>query len=630
MGNDQTDITTRLNGYIVPKDGTVYGGGKGVLIRNINDGLLGDVTKKVVPGSFLTDDIVAASIAYPNGNPFCPTTGYNGFQHLKACTDNPWINAVVLAVVGSSMGKLFPHFDTVQTDPNWGWGVFYGTDSNSVDQRCRFLSSSKGYDCPGFWIDMHGRSQTCLTCKGAGGYAAGNPLSSTGGGGGAGCHVNKAKRAWDQFDADSQENLVSGYSTGGSDCQCNYNLKGNGWQDWVMQWIQHAKAKPGFSWEAWLGPGKKLAPGFAVDLTACWVNNPRDMIYIQNMMWFHRFEWDNQLMPQSSWDFNANDAASQRRYWGWNEVPVDAKVVNDPRNWDAVVIKLPAAICPRSSGGGDSLKCLSASAQIDLQTQLDWYVSKNLLKVGEGFQGSRPGSYVVLMREYLKDKTKTGQWARYFFCESWNSNKYQIVYKAPTGGGNTGECYLDHGTGPPPVPPSPPPVPKCVGNTGRFEAGSDNSKCFDIPGGNVYNGAPVQMWDCNHHTNQNFIWCQDGRIVSAMNDKMCLDVPGGDPKKATFLQMWDCNGMGGQYWEYDAKTMSIFPAQTGETMCVDTDDGSVKPGTKVNLWYCKPGTGMAWVTATTCNGENCTTVQPELSSNRANYTLPKTLNFVTV
>ena len=30
-----------------------------------------------------------------------------------------------------------------------------------------------------------------------------------------------------------------------SDCQCNYNLKGNGWGDWVDQWMNHATPKPG-------------------------------------------------------------------------------------------------------------------------------------------------------------------------------------------------------------------------------------------------------------------------------------------------------------------------------------------------------------------------------------------------
>merc|ERR1719281_1458738 len=100
------------------------------------------------------------------------------------------------------------------------------------------------------------------------------------------------------------------------------------------------------------------------------------MIYIQNMMYFHRYEWSNQLMPESHWD--PLNPASLRYYWGWDEVPVDAKAVNNAQNWDAVAIKLPAAICG-GTGGQDSVKCLSASAKNDLQSQLDWYVSNNFL-----------------------------------------------------------------------------------------------------------------------------------------------------------------------------------------------------------------------------------------------------------
>lgn len=120
-------------------------------------------------------------------------------------------------------------------------------------------------------------------------------------------------------------NIVQDY-----DCQCNYNLKGNGWGDWVDQWMNHATPKPGegachrgsvercgegvhacvlpaplrariatvdqagssnpisphqassvpmprrpgLEWQGWFGRGK--APSFALDFAACWLNNPRE------------------------------------------------------------------------------------------------------------------------------------------------------------------------------------------------------------------------------------------------------------------------------------------------------------------------------------------------------------------
>merc|ERR1711939_1049157 len=99
--------------------------------------------------------------------------------------------------------------------------------------------------------------------------------------------------------------------------------------------------------------------------------------------------------------------------------------------------------------------------------------------------------------------------------------------------------------------------------------------------------------------NQQFIWCSDGRIVSAMprlsdNREMCLDVPGGDPSKASDLELWECNGAKGQYWQYDPQTNAISPASIGEKMCVDVRGGGTKAGTLVNLWTCSPGSGEKW------------------------------------
>lgn len=172
-----------------------------------------------------------------------------------------------------------------------------------------------------------------------------------------------------------------------------------------------------------------------------------------------------------------------------------------------------------------------------------------------------------------------------------NGAHVNIYYCSP-GSGN--KWYF--GSGPPPTP-APPSIPKCSGGKGvvqYFQLDQDTSKCIDIVGGKAVNGAGVQIWGCNGQQNQKFIWCSDGRIVSAINDQMCLDVPGGDPSKAWNLQMWQCNGGRGQYWQYDGNAMAIFPASVGEKMCIDVNGGSTNPGTLVNLYGCSPGTGEKW------------------------------------
>merc|ERR1719359_821861 len=104
----------------------------------------------------------------------CPSSGWNGYQHQKPCAQDPWTLAGVLVVVGNQMNMLFKDFDHIQ-DFTWGWGVFYGTDSNSADHRCRWLESYNGWDCPGYWLDKQGTGHPDKSKLGAGSYDWGNP-----------------------------------------------------------------------------------------------------------------------------------------------------------------------------------------------------------------------------------------------------------------------------------------------------------------------------------------------------------------------------------------------------------------------------------------------------------------------
>jgi hypothetical protein len=341
---------------------------------------------------------------------------------------------VVGAVFGSSFSKFFQDAANIQND-DWGYGVFYGTDGNSVDQRCRWVEEYKGYDCPGGWQPWAGTFVADPSKKGSGNYQPGSPHANLGGGG-AGCHFSVWDKGIDQFDS-PEPNLV-----GNQWCECNYKLKGNQWQDWVKQWIYHGRAKDGFEWMGWFGKGK--APAFGVDLASCWVNNPRDMIQIQNAMWFLNDEWNNRMAPQAPASTNDAAPAGQRRYWGWNEIPLARSIADDPLNWDAVVIKMPPAVCG-GSGDGDNMDCLSATAQEKLETLLDWYVT-HYLKAGASHITTRPGSYIVLMKEW---NVGGKSWERGFFCGAWSSpnNKYKVVYIPISKTDTTGVCYLDYGSG---------------------------------------------------------------------------------------------------------------------------------------------------------------------------------------
>jgi len=426
-GNDQTSITDSLNSQIVP--GKLVGkgtfqGGKGIIVRTPD--FFSGTGNVVVPGTFWVNDIVAPNTLYPAGNPWCPHSGTDGFENIgwSQCDfpNGPWSYATVASVLGvDGMQKLFKDFDNIQ-DPKWGWGVFYAYDANAGDKRCRNLASQNGFDCPQTWVPYQGQPHVDYSKKGAGFYQPGNPYAG-GGGGGAGCHFDSNKKVIDQTDATDWHgnNLVQD-----SDCQCNYAFNKD-WGKWVDDWMDHTKQKPGFEWRNWLAGGNGRAPAWGLDTAICWVNNPRDMIEMQNALWSAHSRWLNGVAPKWS-------QQNPSPYWGWNEVPIDRTIADDPKWWDAVMIKLPAGL--------NSVNELGGAEKFQLEKDLASWEKNGKIVPGSANCATRPGSYMVFVREVTFHQDA---YYRKFYCENWKSPSgwYQVVYEQPPPGKSGGACYID-------------------------------------------------------------------------------------------------------------------------------------------------------------------------------------------
>ncbi|CAK0906499.1 unnamed protein product [Prorocentrum cordatum] len=153
----QTSLTEALNAQIAasPGWGTFRGGGKGILVRAPD--FFNDVSKKptVLPATLWSNDIFAPSGVYPRTDPQCPMNGDDGYGGNPAdCSQPGWCNdysdrniAKMAYVVGSSMGDMFLDYDNFQDD-DWGWGVFYATDSNAVDKRCLYVEAGFTVESP--------------------------------------------------------------------------------------------------------------------------------------------------------------------------------------------------------------------------------------------------------------------------------------------------------------------------------------------------------------------------------------------------------------------------------------------------------------------------------------------------
>lgn len=178
----------------------------------------------------------------------------------------------------------------------------------------------------------------------------------------------------------------------------------------------------------WFKHGDRLT---GVDPAICWVNNLRDLINLQNSIYVKRAAHSGPGFPEPGTPAVQN--------WGWNEIPLDRIALGNPLNWDAVVIHLPAEICGEG-GRDDYVDCLSADAQLRLESTLDKWVNAGYLVPGFENADKRPGSYVVFVREF---NDGGGAWFKWFFCSYWRSpgSKYDIV-SYPDGSDNDA-CVIE-------------------------------------------------------------------------------------------------------------------------------------------------------------------------------------------
>lgn len=410
-------VSMKLNDMIAPSDDywyRPYSGGPGIIVRT-PDGMGNDPTKRVVPATFWSNDIYAPSQLYPSGDPQCPADasqlGHDCYVYDRTGDNGPWNNAQIAMVVGDPnvLGNLFQDFDNIQAD-DWGWGVFYATDSNSVDIRCHWLDDYGGYDCPGGWVPWGGQWSDDDSKFGSGIYDWGNPDAGLPGGG-SGCHYWPDGHDINQIDA-TGSNGVSLVQD--RQCQCNYDFNDD-WDHWV-------------SW--WIDVGQLHGPMHDLDISACWMNNFRDMIRLQNAIYWRWTDWTDDSMPFAHWN---TQAESRRPYWGWNEIPVSQDIIENPANWDCMMIKLPAEI--------DYLNWMGSPYLYQLEDDLsNWVYNIGLILVGEENVNNRPGSYMVVVRETTDDYVN---YQRLFFCEDWYSpgGVYHLSFDP-----DYSTCFLDWGS----------------------------------------------------------------------------------------------------------------------------------------------------------------------------------------
>lgn len=321
------------------------------------------------------------------------------------------------------------------------------------------------------------------------------------------------------------------------------------------------------------------------------MNNLRDMIDLQNALHWQHFQWNNQMIPTSNWE--SMQSSELRKYWGWNEVPVSKSITNDPQQWDAIIIKLPADTCQQNDWGvNDDPSCLSDFAQQQLEQDLDDFVKNGKLLTGVDNVAQRPGSYVLFVREWgLPYGSDAGgdfgvNWSREFFCANWVSpnNKYQVVYGNP---GKDSFCFVDTLTGPSPPPPTPTPPGSIHGIQNKL---ADPPVCLQAETKQAAMGQSVTVAECNGSEEQD--WKYDSATNTITYKDMCLDAT--DMTSGNPLIIWECNGLVQQHWDdlSDGQSWATLSVQGNQCLDMWTSEATLERG--LWTWDCNSADNQKW------------------------------------
>ena len=111
-------------------------------------------------------------------------------------------------------------------------------------------------------------------------------------------------------------------------------------------------------------------------------------------------------------------------------------------------------------------------------------------------------------------------------------------------------------------------------------------KCVDVASANSANGTPVQLYDCNGTTAQQWSVGSDGSIRALGK---CLDVNAASSANGTKVQLYDCNGSAAQQWSRpgDGTIRALGK-------CLDATNNSSANGTQLQIWDCAGSANQKW------------------------------------
>ena len=304
-----------------------------------------DTDYKVVPGTFLHQDLIAPNPCYNLIDPTDPSLSHHDKKLYEKVQEQGVPAVGTLAYKSEKVKCLFSGDKHIDLHDLSNTFVLYSHDSNSCDSRAVYLEDGNGWQGPCLWYQENQTTTIDSNLIGSGAWPMGDPrinppssIHKTGNGGGTGFHTrysydeannkqNNWKCAVDYIDYNGQNqkyvdaNELVKYKEYNPKWNNRYNL--DDWWVFLQAWHEAAKAHQDLQY--W--PDQNKLDSFG------WVDNIAAMISLQNGFYWNRDKLGFKREDQTAYE-----------WWGWNEIPFQKERATDADSWDCLAVVLPLNI----------------------------------------------------------------------------------------------------------------------------------------------------------------------------------------------------------------------------------------------------------------------------------------------
>ncbi|MEV6006928.1 endo-1,4-beta-xylanase [Streptomyces sp. NPDC051976] len=123
-------------------------------------------------------------------------------------------------------------------------------------------------------------------------------------------------------------------------------------------------------------------------------------------------------------------------------------------------------------------------------------------------------------------------------------------------------------------------------------------RVLDVPGGQTGNGTPLEVWDANGGTNQQWRAAQnsDGSYtLTNVATNRVLDEPGSQTANGTRMEIWDANGGANQHWRAAQNSDGSYTlTNVASGRVLEIPGGQTANGTAVQIWDAAGGSNQHW------------------------------------